>query len=301
MKMPSDLTLPPALSPGDRVAVVAPAGACNPQDLVPGLEALRAFGLAPVLADTLYDRRRYLAGGDRQRAADLMQAFADPAVAGIVCARGGYGAMRILAHLDFDAIARNPKRLIGFSDISALLWALNSRAGLVCFHGPTVASLAYADRETVAGLEAMMAAAPAMTLSLAGGRVLVQGEAAGRLCGGNLTTLCHLAGTIFAPRFDGGIVVLEDRAEAPYRIDRMLTQLRLAGVLDGARAVVLGDFTDCGSPEDLDAVCDDLLADLGIPVATGLEVGHGATNLTLPLGMAAMLDTGAGILEVTGV
>ena len=299
MKIPSELSVPAALKPGDRVAVVAPSGACNPRDLVPGLDVLRAVGLDPVLSGRLYARDRFLAGSDRERAAALMEAFEDPQIAGIVCARGGYGAMRVLDHLDFGRIGEAPKALVGFSDITALLWALVSRAGLVCFHGPTVAGLAHADRVTVARLGSAIFTRDRATLSLAAGRVLAPGRAEGRLCGGNLTTICHLLGTGYAPRFEGGIVVLEDRAEAPYRIDRLLCHLRLAGALDGARAVVLGDFLDCGRPEDLDPVFDDLLGDLGIPVASGLALGHGARNLTVAMGGRAVVDTGQGMLEVT--
>lgn len=298
MKMPADPTVPPPLQPGDRVAVVAPAGSCNPRDLVPGLEILRALRLEPVLSGTLYNRERFLAGNDAERAGALTAAFADPTIAGVVCARGGYGAMRVLPHLDFGRIARTPKPLVGFSDITALLWALAVGSGLVGFHGPTVASLAFADRETMTGLERMLFHRPAGRFSLAGGRVVTPGRAQGRLAGGNLTTLCHLLGTPFAPEFQGAVVVLEDRAEAPYRLDRLLSQLRLAGALDGARAVVLGEFLDCGDAEDLDAMFDDCLADLGIPVAAGLSVGHGPRNLTLPMGMGAVLNTEEGMLRV---
>ena len=298
MKRPSHLILPPAPASGARVAVVAPAGACNCADLVAGVEVLRAAGVEPHLDRSVYERQGYLAGSDRDRAALLMAAFLDPTVDAIVCARGGYGSMRILDRLDFDLIARHPKRLLGFSDISALLWALESRAGMVGFHGPTAASLADANRETIMGLEVFLATNPEMTVSLAGGLALAEGWAVGRLCGGNLNTICHLMGTPFAPRFEGAIAILEDRAEAPYRIDRMLTQMRLGGVFDGARAVVLGDFTDCGAAEDLQRVFQDRLADLGIPVMTGLPVGHGARNRTLPLGMTACLDTARESLEV---
>ncbi len=298
MNRHSPLILPPALAPGARVAVVAPAGACNPSDLVAGVEVLRAAGLEPSLDRSVYARQGYLSGSDRDRATFLMDAFLDPAVDAIVCARGGYGSMRVLDRLDFDLIARHPKRLLGFSDISALLWALNSRAGMIGFHGPTAASLPDVNRETIMGLDVFMAPNPEMTVSLAGGRALAEGWAVGRLCGGNLSTICHLMGTPFAPHFEGAIVIFEDRAEAPYRIDRMLTQLRLGGVFDGARAVVLGDFTDCGRTEDLKRVFQDRLEDLGIPVMSGLPVGHGKRNLTLPLGMAACLDTARKSLEV---
>lgn len=299
MSLRFPLVCPPALKPSDRVAVVAPAGACRADALAPGLAVLSAFGLVPVRSEVLYQRHRYLAGEDEVRARALMAAFEDSSIAGIVCARGGYGSLRLLCRLDFDRIAAHPKRLVGFSDISALLWAVWDRAGLVCFHGPTVASLAKADSATVNAFHAALMAGPEITVALDEPRFLTAGDARGHLCGGNLTTLCHLLGTEFAPRFDGGIVVLEDRGEAPYRIDRMLTQMRLAGVLDGVRAVVLGDFIDCGAKADLWPVFEDILADLGVPVAAGCGVGHGARNLALPLGLPARLDAARAILEVT--
>ncbi len=294
------LVLAPALKRGDRVAVIAPAGACREADLAPGLAILRDFGLEPVPSNALYRRRGYLAGDDGLRSRQLMAAFEDPSVAGIVCARGGYGSMRLLSGLDFDRLAAHPKRLVGFSDISALLWAICQRAGMVCFHGPTVASLAQADSATVDALRAALMSSPETTVALDGAWVLNDGRANGCLCGGNLTTLCHLLGTAFAPRFDGGIAVIEDRGEAPYRIDRMLTQLRLAGVLDGVRAVVLGDFLDCGTEADLHSVFEDLLADLGVPVVAGSGIGHGRRNLAWPLGLPARLDAARATLEVAG-
>jgi len=293
------LVCPPALKPGDRVAVVAPAGVCRAADLAPGLALLREFGLEPVLSEGLYRRNGYLAGADELRARALMAAFDDASIAGIVCARGGYGSLRLLSRLDFGRIAAHPKRLVGFSDLSALLWAVCRRAGLVCFHGPTVASLAKADPPTVETLRAALMAGPEITVALESAQVLVDGEASGYLCGGNLTTLCHLLGTPFAPSFDGGILVLEDRGEAPYRIDRMLTQFRLAGTLAGVRAVVLGDFTDCGSEADLWRVFEDLLADLGVPVVAGCGIGHGPRNLALPLGLPARLDAALATIEIT--
>jgi muramoyltetrapeptide carboxypeptidase len=294
------LVCPPALKPGDRVAVVAPAGACRAEDLAPGLTVLSAFGLVPVLSDALSRRCGYLAGEDDLRAGALMAAFDDPAISGIICARGGYGSLRLLSRLDFARIAAHPKRLVGFSDISALLWAVCRRAGLVCFHGPTVASLAKADQATVDALRAALMEKPEITLALESAQVFTAGDAIGHLCGGNLTTLCHLLGTDFAPRFDGGIVVFEDRGEAPYRIDRMLTQMRLAGVLDGVRGVVLGDFTDCGVETDLWPVFEDLLADLGVPVVAGSGIGHGPRNLAWPMGLPARLNAARATIEITG-
>ena len=294
------IMIPPALEPGDRVAVVAPAGACRAGALAPGLAVLQDFGLEPVPSEALYQRHRYLAGEDDLRAGALMAAFDDPAISGIICARGGYGSLRLLSRLDFARIAAHPKRLVGFSDISALLWAVCRRAGLVCFHGPTVASLAKADQATVDALRAALMEKPEITLALKSARVFTAGDASGHLCGGNLTTLCHLLGTEFAPRFDGGIAVLEDRGEAPYRIDRMLTHLRLAGALAGVRGVVLGDFTDCGTETDLWPIFEDLLADLGVPVVAGSGIGHGPRNLAWPMGLPARLDVARGTMEING-
>jgi muramoyltetrapeptide carboxypeptidase len=296
--------LPPPLAPGARVALVAPAGPLHGVDDLERAERnARAFGWEPVVGARVLDRHGYFAGDDAGRLADLNAALADPAVDGIWCLRGGYGAMRLLDGVDYDAMARRPRAFVGYSDITAVHLALAARVpGLVTYHGPTArAELTPFSRDSLA--RALVArtdpcgAAPAA-------RTLRPGRAEGRLAGGNLALLAALVGTPFAPRFDGAVVVLEDVTEPVYRVDRMLRQLLLAGAFAGCRAIAFGHCTDC--PEDYGDDGRRALADvvreaadaLGVPAALGVPVGHVDDQWTLPLGAWAELDADAPALRV---
>jgi muramoyltetrapeptide carboxypeptidase len=208
--------------------------------------------------------------------------------------------MRILPLLDEDTIACHPKAFIGFSDITVLLGYLVQRCRMVAFHGPTVTTLANADRLTRDRLLTALTDPAALSLSTASNHVIQSGNATGRLHCGNLTVLCHLTGTPFQPDFSGGILLIEDRGEAPYRIDRMLTQMMLAGRFDGLAGLALGIFTDCGSTEAVHRIVADRLGGLNIPILAGFDVGHAPVNMTLPVGLPARLDTYAGTLTVAG-
>ncbi len=284
---------PPRLSRGAVVGIAAPASAFEREALARGCRVLEALGFRPRLPAGLFAAQGPFAGGDAHRARLLESLFADPEVEAVLCARGGWGSMRILAHLDYEAIAARPKALIGGSDASALLAAVSERSGLVVFHGPMAAGLAEAAPETRAGLVRALCSGAPITLRLKRRQVLRLGRAAGRLAGGNLTTLCHLAGTPFAPDFRGRILFLEDRGEAPYRIDRMLTQMRLAGMLAGVRGVVLGSFRDCGPIEEIAGIVGDAFGGRRLPIVACLYAGHSEPNRTLPLGTQALLDTEA--------
>jgi muramoyltetrapeptide carboxypeptidase len=194
-------------------------------------------------------------------------------------------------------MAAQPKALIGFSDITALFTAVFSRCGLVTFHGPVVTTLADASERTLAGLRAAVASDRPLTVRSEGAIALRPGSASGPVCGGNLTTLCHLLGTPFAPSFRNRIVFLEDRGEAPYRIDRMLVHMRTAGCFDGIRGLVLGSFDDCGTPAEIQAIVADLFQGAQFPILAGVEAGHTEPNLTLPMGVRAVLDAGRRTLE----
>lgn len=235
----------------------------------------------------------YLAGADTDRAADLQQAWCDPSVAAVFCARGGYGAARVLDHLDWAALARaTPKILHGSSDVTALHAAFGRRLGVTTSFGPMAAtSLPGADHETLDHLRAALSGAPA---PVPGAYALRGGRAAGALTGGNLALLTSLLGTPYAPEAaTGRIAFLEDVTEAPYRVDRMLTQLLQAGWFDGVAGVALGTWIDCG---DLADVLTDRLAPLGVPILAGLPVGHGPRQLTIRLGAPALLDADAFVL-----
>lgn len=297
---PDGALFPPPLKPGDAVGIAAPASHFDREAFRVGLEALKSMGLVPVLPDAIFERKNYLAGSDVSRADTLNRLMADPAIRGIVCARGGYGSMRVLEHIDYDAVRRHPKTVAGFSDVTALLWALYRRCGLVTCHGPTVTTLGGADEATRASLARVLFGADSIGIAAPDGCVLVPGSAAGLLVGGNLTTLCHLVGTADTPRFDGCVLLLEDRGEAPYRVDRMLTQMRLAGCFEGVVGVALGSFEDCGGTDEVARVALEAFAGMGVPVAAGFDIGHGRTNIAVPLGAPCELDADRGVLRVQG-
>ncbi|QXJ26284.1 LD-carboxypeptidase [Actinomadura graeca] len=313
-----------ALRPGDRVAVVAPSGPADPARLEEGCAVLRGLGLDVVLGQHALDRVnlggpgplrdgwQQLAGGDADRAADLASAWSDPRVSAVVCARGGYGATRVLDHLDWDALAAatgpDPKMLHGSSDITALHVAFGARLGVTTSFGPMpagrIADLGPAatgadDALTRDGLLAALFGTGQDVLT--GTHALAPGRAEGPLTGGTLTLLTALLGTPYAPpRAEGRIVFLEDVSEAPYRIDRMLVQLLQSAWLDGAAGVVLGSWERSGDPAELDAVFSARLGPLGVPVLAGVPAGHGPRQRTLELGAPAILDAGALTLRAPG-
>jgi len=283
---------PARLKPGDTIGIVAPAGPFDPEKFMKGRAVLESMGFRTVFDETIFQKHGFLAGTDAQRADQVNRLFADGTVQAVACARGGYGSMRILGFLDFETIQKNPKIFVGFSDISVLLSVLHDRCDLVTFHGPVVTTLAHADKETVAAMEWAMTSDTPLELAPKNGIVVLSGLASGLVTGGNLTTLCHLVGTPYAPSFKGKILLLEDLGEAPYRIDRMLTQMKLAGCFDGMAGLILGSFEGCGPPSEIYALVGDIFEDMNIPVMAGFEFGHGRRNIMIPLGLGATLDTG---------
>jgi muramoyltetrapeptide carboxypeptidase len=293
----TDVWIPPRLSPGDTIGIAAPGSPFDRALFQKGVAVLAAMGFRVAFGEGLFERCGYLAGPDPHRAALLNGLFADPAVKAIVCARGGYGALRVIDRLDWALIRRHPKLLVGFSDATNLHAALWGKCRMVSLHGPNVTGLAEADDETRTALMAALTAKAPIALSLSQGVTLQAGAASGIVAGGNLTCLCHLIGTPFHPCFDGRLLFLEDRGEAPYRIDRMLTQMTQAGCLKGVAGVILGDFSACGALEVVYEVFRERLGEHRIPILAGLEAGHEKRNLTLPLGLEATLDADARTLR----
>lgn len=292
-------TRPRGLRVSDRVAVVAPAGPFERDRLEAGLRVL-AERYRPVFDEGLLSRTRYLAGDDGRRLDELCAALADDSVKAVFASRGGYGSMRLLPKLwpKLAGLApARPKLVIGFSDITALHLAFQA-AGWLSVHGPVVTQLATQPREAIDRLFHILesTAAPAAPIA---GTPLVGGIAEGPFIGGNLSLLTGLLGTPYLPDFDGAILLLEDVGERPYRLDRMWTHLALAGVLDRVRGIALGEFTDCEETE-ADYGCADVLrtlaAETGLPCVSGFPIGHGALNLTVPLGGRVRLDGNAGTL-----
>ena len=290
------ISLPPRLKPGDKIGIVAPAGPFDLDEFGRGIQRLEEMGFEVYVPEGLLDARGYLAGTDKHRAEVVNQLFADKSIDAMICARGGYGSLRILHLLDYDIIANNPKVFTGFSDITALLTVLFDRCGLVTFHGPVVTSLADAHELTVSSLFQTITSEGKLEIEVPNGTTLQPGAASGILCGGNLATLCHLVGTPFAPSFNGKILFLEDRAEPPYKIDRMLMQMQLAGCFEGIVGIMLGSFEDSGSVEDIFRIIKDIFNDTRVPILGGLDSGHGSLNLTLPMGIEATLDADRQVL-----
>jgi muramoyltetrapeptide carboxypeptidase len=289
---------PRRLRAGDRVAVVAPASPFAREQFDAGIAEVSRLGFVPVYDPTVFDRRGYVAGDEAVRAAALTNALSDPGIAAIVAARGGYGSVQVLPLLPPDVVRAGAKPIVGYSDVTSLLTFVSIGCGMVCFHGPTTAGRL--GRGATGYDEASFLAALTVAEPLGSVRgateVFGHGEARGPLFGGNLTQLAASLGTPFA--FEpppGCILLIEEVNERPYRLDRLWTQLRLAGVLARARAIVFGDFPGCDEPGGEPAarsVLADLAAGFPGPVVFGLPVGHTTRPaLTLPLGIECRVVT----------
>ncbi|MEU8529249.1 LD-carboxypeptidase [Streptomyces sp. NPDC048629] len=300
------LTRPRRLRSGDRVAVVAPSGPIPEDRLAAGLAILRGWGVEPVVAPHVlaaHPGLDYLAGTDEGRARDLQEAWCDPTVAAVLCARGGYGAQRMVELLDWAAIrAAGPKVFVGYSDVTALHEAFALRTGLATLHGPMVAAMTFLkDPATQEHLRATLFEPESVRTVTGSGtaRTLVPGRARGVTFGGCVSLLAAGLGTPDArPTGRGGLLLLEDVGEEPYRLDRILTQLLRAGTLDGVTGVLLGSWEECGPYDELHALFADRLSGPGVPVVEEFGFGHCASTLTLPLGVRAVLDADARTLTL---
>jgi len=284
------LIIPARLRPGDTVGIVAPSSPFNPKTFDQGIRTLESMGFQVSVPDGLDQKEGYLAGPDSHRADLVNRLFADREIKAILCAKGGFGSIRILSLLDYAAIRRNPKVFIGFSDVSALLAVLYAKCDLVAFHGPMVTTLGNATAETRNALLSAVSSDTSLELKPRRGIIVKPGSASGSVIGGILTTLCHLLGTPFEPDFKGHILLLEDRGEETYRIDRMLTQMKHAGSFDGLAGLILGSFEDCGNSDNVIRVVTDIFKEADIPILAGFDIGHGGNNVTLPIGLEATLD-----------
>lgn len=306
--------LPPALNKGDTVGLVSPSSATDDSfNLQLAREAMEALGFRVKVGAHFAARRGHLAGTDAERAGDLNAMFADTSVKAIICTRGGSGAARLLPLLDYDAIRRNPKVLLGYSDITALHNAIHAKTGLVTFHGPIGSGSWNAfnvdqfqrvllNRELVEFRNKVDAGDELVprrnrTITITGGK------ARGELVGGNLTVLTALAGSQYLPDFSGKILFLEDVSEAPYRVDRMFSTLKLMGALDKVAGVIFGECTDC-NPGDgygsltLEQIFDDHIRPLKVPAYRGAMIGHIREQFIVPVGGMVELDADAGTFRM---
>lgn len=305
---------PKALKLGNTIGVVAPASPAGKENTIKAKEALIKMGFKVKMGESCYSTHGYLAGTDDIRVRDLHEMFEDDAVDGIICLRGGYGTPKLLEKLDYDIIAKNPKVFVGYSDITAIHTALNQKCNLVTFHGPMVFS------NMASGLDEFTY--DSFTKSIMSGskignienpegeriETLVGGKTEGELVGGNLALICATMGTPYEIDTRGKILFLEDIGEEPFRVDRMLTQLLLAGKLSDANGIILGDWNDCEpeKPEEslsLKEVFEEILLPLNKPTIYNLKSGHCTPMITLPLGVNTKLDADLGevIIEESGV
>ena len=292
---PASLARPPALRPGDRVAVLSISSPADPGELAVGLDALRFAGLEPVIYPSAHDQgsmRPYLAGDDAMRVADLHAALTDPSIAGIIFATGGSGSQRTLEAIDLDRIpAQPPKVLAGYSDVTAVLEAVGRKLGWASLMSPMVSSAGPTAHYSFASmLRALMHPERAMDITYPEASTIAGGTAVGRTMGGNLTLLASSIGTDTSWPAEGGILLIEDIDEAEFRIDRMLTQLRRSGYLRGVSGIVAGTFVNCGDRELIQRILAERLGDLGVPMIAWANVGHGGYFQTFPLGVAAELN-----------
>jgi len=286
----------PFLEKGDQVGIAAPGARFDKTRLQQGIDCLKTMGFGVQVPARIFDQKRYLAGEDASRAQVINDLVADPDIKGIICARGGFGVMRMLSYLDWNLIQTRPKLFVGFSDATALLTAVMQQANIGVVHGPNLVSLADADFRTRTAFFNAVTGRVSL-LSISRGLCVVPGRCEGVLVGGNLATLTHLLGTEFAPDFSQAVVFLEDVGEPAYKIDRMLTQMKLAGCFVHIRGVITGSFEHCDHPEYLPEIVADIFGEHRIPVWTGLDAGHGPVNLALPMGCRVQLDTYAMTLK----
>lgn len=297
--------LPPPVRPGDRVGVAALSGPAEARRLERGLEALAALGFEPVAAGNAARRAGLFAGDDDARLDGFHELAADPSIRAILFVRGGHGLLRLLPRLDWGLLARHPRAYVGYSDLTPFLLEVVRRLGVVSFHGPMVAAdLARGlDAEEEASLLAALAGDyPAEVVVEMAEEDRARPAVEGPLLGGCLSLLTAVLGTPFAPRLDGSILFLEDVGEPLYRLDRMLTHLRLSGSLDAIHAMVFGQIGCLDAPAQDPAGCirplREAMGEVSWPVAWGVAAGHRAPNLTLPLGLPARLDPAAGRLTL---
>jgi muramoyltetrapeptide carboxypeptidase len=289
---------PPRLKEGDRIGIIAPAGPVLQDEVRPGLDYLESLGFEPVCAPHLFDQKGYLAGEDKARVKDLHAMVRDKKIKALLCARGGYGTHRILQNLDYPLFSRNPKIFVGYSDITALLFALYKKSGIFTIHGPVLRDLLKGGDGNATLLLKLMTSDELTTVNFPRGTAVKKGRAEGVLLGGNLSLICHLIGTPFLPSFKGKLLFIEEKGEPLYRIDRMLTHILLSGELEKCAGLMVGSFKECGDPASVIDLVRERCSRLNMPILAGLPVGHGEQNVPLPIGARAVFDTRTMSLEI---
>ena len=287
-------TKPPALTKGDTIGIIAPSSPFFSKNLNSGVQHLRQFGFKVKIPASVFEYRKYDLHGDKAKAKEIHALFRDPAVKAIFCAKGGYGCIRLLPHLDANLIRAHPKIFMGYSDTSFILNFLLSRCNLVCFHGPMVLGELSRDMPQVKQKEMLTALTGRKALGKLTHKniqVIKKGKASGILMGGCLSSLVRILGTSYEINTEGAILFLEDISESPTNIEEMLFHLKIAGKLDKVHGLVFGQMYNCGSPNVLMHRIAESLADIAVPMLFGFPSGHSFSNITLPLGMRVTLDS----------
>ncbi|HFQ80418.1 MAG TPA: LD-carboxypeptidase [Desulfobacterales bacterium] len=297
---PLKTIIPPALRRGDHVALIAPSGPLN-ADINIGMQWLTDAGLRVVCAADIRRRHNYLAGVDSRRLQELHGCFSDTNIKAVMAVRGGFGSARLLPFVDFELIAENPKILLGFSDLTALLNAITFKTGLITWHGPMLSTIMRTGRPALDSSLVVLGSCRPSPLKVKGLEIIRPGQAAGRLMGGNLTTLVHLLATPYEPNWQQTILFIEDINEPPYRVDRLLTHLQQAGRLEQVAGVIVGGFlnSDLRTLADIELIWQRVLelTGEGVPVWANFPVSHGIDNVMLPVGASVLMDSGAGVLR----
>jgi muramoyltetrapeptide carboxypeptidase len=295
---------PPSITQGDAIGLVAPAGPIiNKSNFSAGVRILEKYGFTVKYNQYLLNTKSYLAGSDQERADEFNRLWSEPEVKALVAARGGYGCMRMLDLIDMKQIRKNPKILIGFSDLTVLLAAIYKKTGLVSYHGPVVTTLASINKQSQTSFFNVLKGNAPDQIKPSRVKILKEGRTKGILLGGNLTTLVHMIATPYEIPWSDAILFIEDIGESPYRLDRLLTHLSRANRLQKIQGLILGTFSDDEKKEKghmkktVQNRVLDLLAGLDIPIWSDFPVGHGRRNLTLPVGVEAMMDSDAGLLR----
>lgn len=289
-----------ALRPGDGIALVAPASPFDIEAFNRGRELLQERGYRVLPGEHVLDRNGYLAGSEADRASDLVRAFQDPRAAAVFCVRGGYGSGKLLPWLSFSAMSAQPKIFLGHSDITFLHLAFFHKLRWVTFHGPNLTGIAKGPRQADHVLSCLGEDRPEthpFSWNLAQADILRHGTASGVVLGGNLTCLAHLLSTPFFPDLTNCLLMVEDRGEAVYRLDRIFSQLRLAGIFQRISGLILGGFTECGDMEAIHRMVMETVSPYSFPVVANLPFGHGEENEVIPLGLPFSLNTRNGWLK----
>jgi muramoyltetrapeptide carboxypeptidase len=307
LKVRGDILLGKRLKIGDTIGLVAPAGIESTDKIEKGIEKLKSLGFNIKTGKHIYDKWGYFAGKDEDRAEDIMSMFEDDEVHMVLCVRGGYGAMRIIPYLDFHKVKKNPKVFMGYSDITVLLNTMYQKEGLITFHGPMINSSLQVEETLESFLNTIMRGYEEYYIKNPVHMPMVSNtdkSAEGRIVGGNLSLICSVLGTPYEIDIKDKLLFIEEVGEAPYRIDRMLTQLQLTGKLKECAGIILGQFTDCDGEEEekniftLSQVLEDRIMNLNKPVLTNFMCGHDNPKLVLPIGAKARLNCRKGEIEV---